>query len=84
MEKMPGRNHRHKLPEEEKLRVENILQRAKDKADGKLDESSLQLTEDNPDGREFSVCEYFLLIMYLMCDHIFSGHFPVHWRGAVR
>ena len=62
MEKMPGRNHRHKLPEEEKLRVENILQRAKDKADGKLDESSLQLTEDNPDGRMFVNTFYLLKI----------------------
>ena len=40
------------LPEEELERINKILQRAVDKAAGKLDLSDL-LTEDNPDGCEF-------------------------------
>ena len=41
------------LPEEELERIKKILQRAVDKAAGKLDLADL-LTEDNPDGCEFS------------------------------
>ena len=41
------------LPEEELERIKKILQRAVDKAAGKLDLSDL-LTEDNPDGCKFS------------------------------
>ena len=42
------------LPEEELERINKILQRAVDKAAGKLDLSDL-LTEDNPDGCEFKM-----------------------------
>jgi hypothetical protein len=41
------------LPEEELERINKILQRANDKAAGKLDVAAL-LTEDNPDGCRFS------------------------------
>ena len=37
------------LPDEELERINKILKRADDKAEGKLDMSDL-LTEDNPDG----------------------------------
>ena len=47
------------LPEDELERIKKILQRAVDKAAGKLDLSDL-LTEDNPDGREFFL-KYYLL-----------------------
>lgn len=43
------------LPEEELDRINKILQRANDKAAGKLDLSNLQLTEDNPDGLDISL-----------------------------
>ena len=43
------------LPEEEQARIQKILQRAKDKAEGKLDLSDMQLTEDNPDGLDISL-----------------------------
>ena len=43
------------LPEEEQARIQKILQLAKDKAEGKLDLSDMQLTEDNPDGLDISL-----------------------------
>merc|ERR1719189_22818 len=43
------------LPEEEQARIQKILQRAQDKAEGKLDLSDMQLTEDNPDGLDISL-----------------------------
>lgn len=43
------------LPEEELDRINKILQRANDKAAGKLDLSNLELTEDNPDGLDISL-----------------------------
>ena len=46
------------LPEEELERINKILQRAVDKAAGKLDLSDL-LTEDNPDG-----CEFIMLFLF--------------------
>ena len=52
LEKTLGRSKRMILPEDELERIKKILQRAVDKAAGKLDLSDL-LTEDNPDGREF-------------------------------
>ena len=39
------------LPEEELSRINKILQRANDKASGKLVMADIELTEDNPDGR---------------------------------
>ena len=53
LEKTLGRSKRMILPEEELERIKKILQRAVDKAAGKLDLSDL-LTEDNPDGCKFS------------------------------
>ena len=44
-----GRSKRMVLPDEELERINKILKRADDKAEGKLDMSDL-LTEDNPDG----------------------------------
>ena len=41
-----------KLTSTEKSRIEKILQRAVDKEEGKLDESSVSISEDNPDGRK--------------------------------
>lgn len=43
------------LPEEELARIEKILQRSNDKAEGKLDMSNIELTEDNPDGLDISL-----------------------------
>ena len=42
-----------KLPKSEEERINNILKRAFDKESGKLDESDVRLTEDNPDGRKY-------------------------------
>merc|ERR1719367_2488759 len=53
LEKTLGRSKRMILPEEELERIKKILQRAVDKAAGKLDLSDL-LTEDNPDGCKLS------------------------------
>ena len=50
LDKVLGKSKRMILPEEELARINKILQRAQDKAEGKLDMSNLQLTEDNPDG----------------------------------
>ena len=50
-----GKSKRMILPEEEQARIQKILQRAKDKAEGKLDLSDMQLTEDNPDGLDISL-----------------------------
>ena len=46
------------LPEEELERINKILKRAQDKADGNLDMSDL-LTEDNPDGCKFGLVLFF-------------------------
>lgn len=54
LEKTLGRSKRMILPEEELERIKKILQRAVDKAAGKLDLSDL-LTEDNPDGLDISL-----------------------------
>lgn len=55
-EKVKGNKKlRHKLDSTERERIGHILQRAIDKAEGKLDESTLQLTEDNPDGLDISL-----------------------------
>ena len=43
------------LPDEELARVNKILQRSNDKAEGKLDMSNIQLNEDNPDGLDISL-----------------------------
>ena len=43
---------RVRLPKEEEERINKILQKSKDKAEGKLDMDSLTITEDNPDGCE--------------------------------
>merc|ERR1739838_164840 len=55
LDKVLGRSKRMILPEEELARINKILQRAHDKADGKLDLSNLELTEDNPDGLDISL-----------------------------
>jgi len=55
LEKTLGKSKRMILPEEELERVNKILQRANDKAAGKLDDSNLLLTEDNPDGLDISL-----------------------------
>ena len=43
------------LPEEELARIKKILQRSNDKAEGKLDMTNIELTEDNPDGLDISL-----------------------------
>jgi hypothetical protein len=43
------------LPEEELSRINKILQRANDKASGKLVMADIELTEDNPDGLDISL-----------------------------
>jgi len=55
LDKVLGKSKRMILPEEELARINKILQRAQDKAEGKLDMSNLQLTEDNPDGLDISL-----------------------------
>merc|ERR1712045_89176 len=55
LDKVLGKSKRMILPEEEQARIQKILQRAKDKAEGKLDLSDMQLTEDNPDGLDISL-----------------------------
>merc|ERR1711994_623751 len=55
LDKVLGKSKRMILPEEEQARIQKILQRAKDKAEGKLDMSNIQLTEDNPDGLDISL-----------------------------
>ena len=53
MEKTLGKKSKKVvLPEEELSRINKILQRANDKASGKLVMADIELTEDNPDGRE--------------------------------
>ena len=47
-----------KLPKSEEDRINNILKRAFDKESGKLDESDVRLTEDNPDGRKYTSIPY--------------------------
>jgi len=55
LDKVLGKSKRMILPEEELARINKILQRANDKAEGKLDLSNLELTEDNPDGLDISL-----------------------------
>ena len=55
LDKVLGKSKRMILPEEELARVEKILQRSNDKAEGKLDMSNIELTEDNPDGLDISL-----------------------------
>jgi len=55
LDKVLGRSKRMILPGEELARINKILQRAHDKAEGKLDLSNLELTEDNPDGLDISL-----------------------------
>lgn len=55
LDKVLGKSKRMILPEEELARINKILQRAQDKADGKLDLANLELTEDNPDGLDISL-----------------------------
>jgi len=56
LDKVLGKSKRQILPEEELERIKKILQRAKDKAAGKLNLDSL-LTEDNPEGLDISLYE---------------------------
>ena len=42
----------YKLAKSEEERIKNILKRAFDKESGKLSETDVSLTEDNPDGRK--------------------------------
>merc|ERR1712045_887650 len=55
LDKVLGKSKRMILPEEELARIEKILQRSNDKAEGKLDMSNIELTEDNPDGLDISL-----------------------------
>eukprot|EP00092_Neocalanus_flemingeri_P022403 GFUD01024296.1.p1 GENE.GFUD01024296.1~~GFUD01024296.1.p1 ORF type:complete len:806 (+),score=315.96 GFUD01024296.1:321-2738(+) len=55
LDKVLGKSKRMILPGEELARINKILQRAHDKADGKLDLSNFELTEDNPDGLDISL-----------------------------
>ena len=61
------------LPEEELERIKKILQRAVDKAAGKLDLSDL-LTEDNPDGCEllkiFSFYTFQITLQLELTDYL--------------
>ena len=47
----PAMQRRFRLPKEETERIERLLQRSVDRESGK--ECDLNVTEDNPDGREF-------------------------------
>ena len=47
----PAMQKRFRLPKEETERIERLLQRSVDRESGK--ECDLNVTEDNPDGREF-------------------------------
>ena len=55
LDKVLGKSKRMILPEEELARIEKILQRSNAKAEGKLDMSNIELTEDNPDGLDISL-----------------------------
>ena len=55
LDKVLGKSKRMILPDEELARVNKILQRSNDKAEGKLDMSNIQLNEDNPDGLDISL-----------------------------
>ena len=55
LDKVLGKSKRMILPEEELTRVNKILQRSNEKAEGKLDMSNIQLSEDNPDGLDISL-----------------------------
>merc|ERR1712079_992347 len=55
LDKVLGKSKRMILPEEELARINKILQRSNEKAEGKLDMSNIQLTEDNPDGLDISL-----------------------------
>ena len=55
LDKVLGKSKRMILPEEELARVKKILQRSNEKAEGKLDMSNIQLSEDNPDGLDISL-----------------------------
>ena len=47
LDKVLGKSKRMILPEEELARIKKILQRSNDKAEGKLDMTNIELTEDN-------------------------------------
>ena len=55
LDKVLGKSKRMILPEEELARIKKILQRSNEKAEGKLDMSNIQLSEDNPDGLDISL-----------------------------
>jgi hypothetical protein len=55
LDKVLGKSKRMILPEEELARIKKILQRSNDKAEGKLDMTNIELTEDNPDGLDISL-----------------------------
>ena len=55
LDKVLGKSKRMILSEEELARVNKILQRSNEKAEGKLDMSNIQLSEDNPDGLDISL-----------------------------
>ena len=61
-----------KLHESELQRINKILQKAVDKETGKLSEDDESLTEDNPDGRKYSVLRF-----YRKKQSIFNFVFPV-------
>jgi len=55
LDKVLGKSKRMILPEEELTRINKILQRSNEKAEGKLDMSNFELNEDNPDGLDISL-----------------------------
>merc|ERR1712045_458709 len=55
LDKVLGKSKRMILPEEELTRIKKILQRSNEKAEGKLDMSNFELSEDNPDGLDISL-----------------------------
>ena len=62
LEKTLGKSKRMIMPEEELERINKILKRAQDKANGTLDMSDL-LTEDNPDGCKFGFDKEFVFFL---------------------
>jgi len=55
LDKVLGKSKRMILAEEELTRINKILQRSNEKAEGKLDMSNIELNEDNPDGLDISL-----------------------------
>lgn len=65
-----------KLPEKEKLRIENILKRSIDVEKGSEKPS---VTEEHPDGcmyyKTFYLIELMLIFLYTIVKHLFFNHY---------